>query len=127
MIVSSVIFIISTSLCLSLCSLQTRQPGVPELQHKKKFSPLKFGTVCSEEMRESVIIKIFRHCYIYNGFQLDIIFTLTEKRRTGYVGNVETTNRKSSMSGKMWSVTEKACLICLPAGNIEQSLQIFKI
>ena len=36
MAVSSVIFIISTCLCLSLCSLQTRQPAVPELQHNKE-------------------------------------------------------------------------------------------
>ena len=34
MIASSVIFILSTCLCLSL--LQTRQPTVPELQHKKE-------------------------------------------------------------------------------------------
>jgi len=57
--------------------------------------------VINEEIRESVIMNFFRHCYIQNGFQPDIIFTLNEKRKIGYLGNVETTNRKSNMNGKM--------------------------
>lgn len=39
----------------------------------------------------------------------------------------ETNDHKSDTSGKMSSVTEKSCLLWIPARNLEYSLQNFKI
>jgi hypothetical protein len=61
----------------------------------------------------------FAGLVMQKGFQVDTIFMLTGKRKIGSAENVETTNHKPNMSGKMCSVTGKAYLFWFPAGNLE--------